>query len=129
MKRKPLVYVSSPFTRGDQLLNVRFQCEMFYALVTENEVTPITPLWSGLQHLVIPQKYDFWMDYDKEVILRCDAMVRLDAKHIWDDGTEYFQRDSTGCDIEEQHCRDNGIPVFYSIRDLYAWVKEDWTKE
>lgn len=129
MKRKPLVYVSSPFTRGDQLLNVRFQCKIFDAMVTEGVVTPIAPLWSAIQHFIVPRKHDFWMDYDKEVILRCDAMVRLDSIHNWGDGTEYFQRDSTGCDMEEDHCRVHCIPIFYTIRDLYAWVKEDWTEE
>lgn len=118
---KPLVYISSPFTKGDQILNARFQCQIFDRLVRDDIVTPIVPLWSAFQHIVIPREWEFWMKYDKEIILHCDALVRLNATHTFPDGTHYVQSESAGADEEVDWCHENNIPVFSSIASLYDW--------
>lgn len=76
---KPWVYIASPYTRGDQALNVRFQMRTWQELMNDEMVLPIAPLWSHFQHLVYPRPYQDWIDYDLELIERMDAVLRLDA--------------------------------------------------
>src|SRR5262245_34840547 len=76
---KPLVYVASPYTKGDQAINVNYQCRMFDAMMNDGIVIPIVPLWSHFQHTICPRHYQDWIDYDLAIISRCDALIRLNA--------------------------------------------------
>jgi len=44
MNRKPVIYIASPCTQGDLILNVRFQYTMFDELMNDKIITPIMPL-------------------------------------------------------------------------------------
>lgn len=120
---KPLVYVASPYTKGDPGINTRFQCEMFHKLWTDGIVAPICPLWSHFQHILFPMPYEEWVDYDNQVIPRCDALVRLIADYR---PIGYRQRDSSGADAEVDLARSLGIPVFTDIDKLYEWSRTEW---
>ena len=125
LKPKPLVYLMSPYTKGDPASNVHFQCKMFDELVVGGVVTPIVPLWSHFQHLIIPHPYDFWMDYDREIIIHCDAGLRLSATlpHMG-----YIQVDSPGAEREKELFFQTDKPVFHSVDALYAWA-EEWRND
>lgn len=120
---KPLVYLSSAYSKGDQGLNTRFQCQMWDKMMTDGVVAPIAPLWSHFQHCIFPRKYDDWMAYDLQVILRVDAMLRLDVRH---EPLDYTQVESTGADMEVAYANRIGVPVFTSLNMLYKWVDEEW---
>lgn len=120
----PLVYISSAYTKGDQGMNVRFQMDMFKQLVSMNAM-PVAPLWSHYQHIAHPMPYEFWMGYDKAVILRCDALIRLNVSYP-EHG--YFQAESSGADREVAFAQAKGIPVFFNLKDLDTWLKNEWPK-
>lgn len=123
---KPVVYVASPYTKGDPCINTRFQCTVFDQLVDEGKVTPIIPLLTHFQHCVHPRPYQDWVDYDLElleIIATSDtpsAILRLNA-----DLPEfnYSQSESSGADGEVDRMVALGRPVFYSIDALYKWVE------
>lgn len=118
---KPLVYISSPYTKGDQALNARFQCKIWDLLARSGLVVPIAPLWSHFQHTVFPRPYEFWLEYDLDLIRSADfaACLRLDAECP---GLGYVQRESSGADKEVALFKELDIPVFYSVPDLLAYV-------
>ena len=116
---KPLVYIASPYTKGDVAMNTHFQCRVFDQLLTDGRVTPIVPLWSHFQHTVIPTPYEDWVDYDNEIIARCDACVRLNASIP---SMHYLQVESSGADAEVDLFLAAGKPVFYSVEALLQWA-------
>jgi hypothetical protein len=118
---KPWVYIASPYTKGDQAINVRFQMRVWDILVQDGLCTPIAPLWSHFQHIHQPRPYQVWIDYDNEIIERCDACLRLNSH---DDATGYLQRESKGADDEVRLFLGLNKPVFYTIEELYQWIKQ-----
>ena len=118
---KPWVYIASPYTRGDQALNVRYQHRIWHALLDMGCV-PIAPLWSHYQHLAFPRPYQDWIDYDNEIISRCDACLRLDAKH---DRLGYVQKGSSGADAEVLEFFAAGKPVFFRLSALEEWLAQE----
>jgi hypothetical protein len=119
MKDKPLVYIASPYTKGDAAINTHFQCKVYDKLMNDGVVWPYVPLWSHFQHEIFPRHYQDWIDYDLAVIARCDACIRLNAEYP---KLDYYVSESLGADGEVRYCEKLGIPVFYGIEDCYAWV-------
>ena len=98
------VYISSPYTKGDQAVNVRNQ------MVTTDELMDkgycaIAPLYTHFQHMFRPRGYEDWMKVDLELLGRADVVLRLPGE-------------SLGADREVEHADDLGIPVAYSMEDL-----------
>jgi len=114
---RPWVYIASPYTKGDQAQNVAFQMRTWNVLLDAG-VTPIAPLWSHFQHLYLPRPYQDWIEYDNEILHRCDACLRLSAE---DTRTGYLQRESSGADAEVELFRKLGKPVFFFIDDVVRW--------
>lgn len=108
MTSKPLVYISGPFT-SNPTANTHRACRIWDSLRARGCMTPICPHWSLIQDTLIPLSHQQWIDYDLEILARCDAVLRLDG-------------DSVGADIEVSYANDNGIPVFYKTKDLYEWA-------
>lgn len=115
---RPWVYIASPYTKGDAAINTRFQMRMWDCLY-DLGVIPIAPLWSHFQHLHNPRPYRDWVDYDNEIILRCDACLRLTAT---DAVVDYHQTESSGADAEVRLFMSLGRPVFYEFWDLKRWL-------
>jgi len=118
---KPVVFIASPYTRGDPAVNVHFQCRVFDRLLTDGLVLPMAPLWTHFQHTVLPRPYEDWIAYDSEMLRLCDCCLRLNAT---DERTGYTQEDSAGADAEVQAFLASHKPVFYSVEQLYFWVQE-----
>ena len=119
MKRKPVVYIASPYTKGDVAMNTHFQCRIFDQLLSDEKVLPVAPLWSHFQHLLFPRPYEDWIRYDQAMLGLYDCCLRLSASLPTQD---YRQSDSSGADAEVESFNKQGKPVFFSIADLYAWV-------
>lgn len=116
---KPVVYIASPYTKGDVAMNTHFQCKTFDTLLTDGKVWPIAPLWSHFQHTVFPRPYADWIAYDQALLPLYDACLRLTA-HLPQVG--YTQKESSGADGEVETFMRLGKPVFYSVEELYQWV-------
>jgi hypothetical protein len=117
---RPVVYIASPYSKGDPAINTHFQCEIWNRLVDDGVVWPVAPLWSHFQHTLYPRKYEDWVAYDMALIPRYDACLRLKAEYS---RMEYTEERSTGADNEVAEFKRLGKPVFYSIEELYVWAK------
>ena len=118
---KPFIYVASPYTKGDPCINTHFQCKIFNQLMNDGVVLPYIPLWSHFQHTLMPRPYTDWIEYDKAIIPRLDAVLRLNADLPEFD---YFEDKSSGADGEVALAQELGLPVFYSVEELYEWAKQ-----
>jgi len=65
---------------------------------------PIIPHLSHFIHIIWPKDYRYWMEWDLDLIKRCDALIRLPGE-------------SAGADEEVEFALERAIPVYY-------WVKE-----
>ena len=116
---KPVVYIASPYTKGDVAMNTHFQCKIFDQLLSDGRVLPVAPLWSHFQHLLFPRPYKDWIEYDQAMLRLYDCCLRLTANLP---GRQYSQYESTGADAEVASFERMGKPIFNSIEELYAWV-------
>ncbi len=116
---KPIVYIASPYTRGDVAVNTHFQCQVFNQLMDEGKVWPVAPLWSHFQHTIFPRPYQDWIDYDKALLKLYDACLRVNPNYPY---LNYSETQSSGADGEVAYFNSVGKPVFYSIEELYTWV-------
>lgn len=117
---RPWVYIASPFTHGDNGINVQFQCAIWEQLMNDGLVWPYAPLWNHFQHLLYPRKGSDMTEFDNAIIPRLDACLRLDSACA---KLEYTQHESAGADSEVDLFHSLNKPVFYSIKMMYAWVK------
>lgn len=78
---RPLVYIASPYAKGDQIRNVRASLDVFNRLLEDGVVIPVAPLLACLAHLVHPRSVEEWMAYDLALLARCDAVLARDARH------------------------------------------------
>lgn len=101
------VFISSPYTVGDQGENVRVQMDYFNRLV-ENGFMPFAPLLFHFQHMVHPLDYEKWMEIDFAWLESCDVVLRLDGE-------------SSGADREVEHAKNKGIKVVYSFIELIEY--------
>jgi len=118
MKKKPLVYIASPYSKGDQILNIRSSIEIFETLLRHQIVTPIAPLLANQVHLVFPKEDDTWMNYDLHLLLHCDAVLACNARV---QSLGYSQTESKGRDKEIEFAKEHNIPIFCDIDDLYEY--------
>ena len=112
------VYIASPYTQGDQALNVRASIEAADRLAVLGYL-PFAPLLSHLWHMIIPHPYEFWMEMDKWWVMYSDVLLRLPGK-------------SKGADAEVALALDIDVPVVHSIDELldkYPPVDDDQTPE
>lgn len=98
------VYIAGPYSAGDPVVNTRRAMDVWDRLHDLGFI-PICPHWSLFQHLLTPRKWDDWLQYDMEIISRCDAILRLPGE-------------SRGADLEEAFAAERGIPVVYTIDEL-----------
>lgn len=113
---KPLVYIASPYTKGDPAINAHFQVRIFNEMMDDGIVIPFIPLASHYLHSVMPRKYEDWIEIDKVMVLKCEALVRLNAINEY---LRYFEEESSGADGEVMLAIQHGIPVFYTVSELY----------
>ena len=116
---KPWVYIASPYTQGDVGINVRTQHEL-WDLLFNLGFTPIAPLWSHYQHLHQPRAYLDWMEYDTEIIGRCDVCLRMSGRC---DALGYVESRSNGADAEVALFTKLGKPVVYSVVELMEYQR------
>ena len=120
MTNKPFVYVSSPYTLGNQATNTYFQMEIWNRLMDDGVVWPVIPLLTHFLHLYRPRPYEDWLNYDLAQLHLYDACLRLDAEH---EGTGYHIHESRGADAEVEAFEFMDKPVFVTINDLYQWAR------
>jgi hypothetical protein len=124
--RKPIIYIASPYTRGDVAMNTHFQCKIFNQMLDDGKAWPVAPLWSHFQHTIFPRPYQDWIKYDQAMLHLYDACVRLTAKV---EQAGYEQSESKGADGEVDTFKKLNKPVFTSLEELYRWIDTEWAKQ
>lgn len=119
-RTRPIVYIASPYTKGDVAMNTHFQCMVFNRLMDDGRVIPVAPLWSHFQHTIFPRPYEDWVAYDQSLLHLYDCCLRLTASNP---AVGYVQHESTGADAEVEAFKKYGRPIFYSIESLLEWVE------
>lgn len=112
LKRYPnpaCVYIAGPYTHGDVAFNIRAAVEAAEA-ITAHGHTPYVPHLTHLWHLISPHDVEFWYSYDIVWLLKCNALLRLPGF-------------SKGSDTEVGIAFDAGIPVAYSLPELWEILK------
>jgi hypothetical protein len=104
MSKKIKVYIASPYTKGDIAVNVKLQIDTVDELMNMGFV-PFAPLYSHFQHMAHPRPYKDWIEIDMVWVLACDCVLRIGGE-------------SAGADGEVKLAKDNGIPVYYSIKAI-----------
>ena len=104
MNNKGIVYISAPYSKGDIGRNILRVIQIADELI-EMGYTPFIPHLNHLWHLISPKSWEFWMEYDLELLPRCDIVLRLDG-------------DSDGGDREVRKAESLGLPVYYSLEEL-----------
>ena len=120
MKKKPIVYVASPYTKGDPCINTNFQCKVFDIMMDDGVVWPFIPLLSHFQHTIFPRSYQDWIDYDLALLPCFDACLRLTSELP---ELNYSVHESSGADGEVAAFESMGKPVFYDFESCYEWAK------
>lgn len=108
LKKSKVIYVASPYTRGDVAVNVRRSME-FGDILLRNHLVPVLPLLSHFWHIVSPKDYDVWTTLDLAMVKKCDAVFRMEGV-------------SLGADAEVLYAHEHGIPVFTVLDELLAWA-------
>lgn len=115
-KKKIKVYISSPYSLGDKLENVKRQIKITDILF-DNGFYPFTPLYSHYQNEYKQRDWEEWIDYDLVWVGVCDCLLRI--KPIIN-GEELK---SNGSDAEEFEAKRLNKPIFYSIEELINYYK------
>lgn len=98
------IYVSGPYSSGDTAVHVANAVRAGMRLRELGHV-PIIPHLSHFAHLIESRPYQFWMDWDLELLKRCDAVLRLPG-------------DSPGAEIEVRAAQRAGLPVYHSVEEV-----------
>lgn len=72
----PLIYLAGPFTEPDPVENTHRMIQIADA-VLDAGFTPLIPHLTLAWHLVSPKPYAAWLAYDRDLLARCDVLLRV----------------------------------------------------
>lgn len=101
-----IVYIASPYTKGDQAENVAAQMKAASELIHWG-FAPYWPLCSHFLHMFHPQKYGTWMDIDMGFLRLADILLRIPGE-------------SHGADLEISRAIELKIPIYYDVISLVS---------
>ena len=99
-----IIYVSSPYSKGDRLCNVRKSIVIGEAISMMGH-TPFLPLLNHFWNAIYPHDAKFWIEHDCKWLPFCGAVFREDG-------------DSIGADIEVAVARKLNIPIYHKLEDI-----------
>lgn len=102
------IYISSPYTLGDQGANVGVQIRALHRIMDLGGC-PIAPLIYHYAHIARSRTYEEWMAIDLELVRRSDAVLRLPGE-------------SAGADREVELALQMGKPVYTSWDQLKTYL-------
>ena len=73
---QPLVYLAGPYSQLDPIVNTRKMIKVADALL-RLQVTPLVPHLTLLWHLMHPRSYQFWLEYDLQLLSRANVVLRV----------------------------------------------------
>ena len=100
------IYIASPYSKGDRLLNIRRAIEAGDKLFEMGHL-PYIPHLLPFWHYVSPKPENTWMEMGRQWLECCDAVLRLDGE-------------SKGADLEVEYAKKLGKKVYYSLHQVWA---------
>lgn len=104
------IYIAGPISKGDLMVNARAAFEAADACVVLG-LHPFVPHALFPWHLHSPKDYEWWMEYDRVWLEKCDALLRIPGE-------------SPGADREILTACTAGLPVFYDVGSVRDWVQQ-----
>lgn len=101
--RPHLIYIAAPYTEPDPAVNTH-RVLRIADVVLEDGFAPVIPHLNLLWHLFSPKPYETWLAYDRELLARCDAVLRVPGF-------------SVGAARETKFAKSLQIPVIHSKSD------------
>ncbi|MDD5510861.1 MAG: DUF4406 domain-containing protein [Dehalococcoidales bacterium] len=102
-----LVYIAGPYS-SDPEPNTKNALAVAEKVLAAGMI-PFVPHLSHYWHLLYEHDWETWLRIDAEVLLRCDAVLRIPGE-------------SKGADLEIETAKIKWIPVFYDIESLEKWA-------
>ncbi len=107
----PHVYIAGPYVHEDFEENCNDAIDIAEELYTSGICLPVIPLLTYKWHDRHQHSTEFWNEYCFQILKRCDAVLVHDSES------------SLGTVDEVTEAERLGIPVFYMLDDLNAWVE------
>ena len=98
------IYVAGPITKGNYPQNIRNAIDAGTKLLSLG-YSPFIPHLNFILEMIHPISVEQLLEWDKDWLAVCDAVLRLPGE-------------SQGADIEEMFAIEQDIPVFYSLSEL-----------
>lgn len=98
--KPPLVYIAGPYTKPDPVKNTHRMIQIADRLL-DLGVVPVVPHLTLFWHFLRPRSYQQWLDYDLQIMARCDLVLRVPGE-------------SQGADGEVEAALAQGQPVIHS---------------
>lgn len=108
---KPLVYLAGPYTTPLPTHNVALAVGWERDLRAVCDCAFVVPHLSVLWDMLNPRSYEWWLEYDFEIIRRCDALFRIPGY-------------SSGSDAEVEFAASIGVPTFTEVPAFIDWWHE-----
>lgn len=114
---KPLVFIAGPYSNPYPVYNTRRAMAWSHVLAESSMIVPFCPHLTMFQDLLFPRPYRDWLELDKQMLRRSDAVLRIDGR-------------SSGADGETSLAAERGLPVFHEeeFKDLFSW-SADWLND
>ncbi len=74
---KPLVFIAGPYSHPYPIYNTHRAMVWYDALVESQIVIPYCAHWTMFQDLILPRPYEEWLSVDRQILRRCDGVLRL----------------------------------------------------
>lgn len=109
MLKRPMVYVAGPIATGGDIPGNAHKGIREGEELRRKGYAVFVPHLSVLTEMVCGSvPWESWLEYDEEIIMRCDAVYRMKGE-------------SRGADREVKFAINHGIPVFYDQATMDAW--------
>ncbi len=99
-----IIYISAPFSLGDQFVNVRNACLAGDEILKKGHI-PLVPHLTALWHAISPKSWEEWMRMDTALLSMCDAVLRLPGM-------------SLGADAEVAEAKRLCMIIYYRMEDV-----------
>jgi hypothetical protein len=120
-----MIYIAGPISKGDLCENIN-QANRAFRVLALAGLSPLVPHWSAFSGgaMVAPTSgavfamasaagcdlpHETWIAIDLAFVERSDAVLRLPGE-------------SKGADMEVEHARARGIPVFHACWEVLVWA-------
>ena len=109
MIKQPFVYVAGPISTGGDIPGNTHRGIKLAEEIRQLGFATFCPHLSVATEMVCgASTWQSWLDYDEQIILRCDAVFRMDG-------------DSRGADRETAFAEHHAIPVFRDLQSMISW--------